>query len=168
LATNEVYYFHMRIIAIDPGFERVGIAIVEKEQGKKETVVFSECFKTAKTLSLPERLTLIGKEITSIIEEYKPERMAIESLFFMEKNRKSAIAVAEARGVILYEGAKANLPIYEYTPMQIKVAVTGHGASDKKQVIFMTEKLVTLEKKVSSDDEMDAIAIGVTCLASER
>ena len=158
----------MRIIAIDPGFERVGIAIIEKKKNVKEEVLFSECFKTSAKLSLAERLALIGKEIAAMIKEYEPERMAVESLFFMEKNRKSAIAVAEARGVIIYEGASAGLPIYEYTPMQVKVAVTGHGSADKKQVIFMTEKLVTMPKKVSSDDEMDAIAIGLTCLAIEH
>lgn len=157
----------MKVIAIDPGYERVGIAIVEKGKGGKETMLFSECFKTSAKLTLPERLALVGKKIAEIIKEHGPDMMAIESLYF-SGNQKTAIAVAEARGVMLYEGARARLPIYEYTPQQIKVAVTGYGKSDKKQVIFMTEKLVALAKKVTSDDEMDAIAIGLTCLASVR
>ena len=157
----------MKIIAIDPGYERVGIAIVEKGKDGKEMMLFSECFKTSAKLALSERLALIGMKIAETIQTYAPERMAIESLFFTS-NQKTAIAVAEARGVILYEGARAGLRIHEYTPMQIKVAVTGHGKADKQQVMFMTEKLVSLVKKVTSDDEMDAIAIGLTCLACER
>lgn len=157
----------MKVIAIDPGYERVGIAIIEKEKNGKEVMFFSECFKTSARLTLPERLALVGKKIAETIKEYSPDMMAIESLFF-SGNQKTAIPVAQARGVILYEGARAGLPIYEYTPQQIKVAVTGYGKSDKKQVIFMTEKLVALPKKVTSDDEMDAIAIGLTCLACVR
>ncbi|MCU0660135.1 MAG: crossover junction endodeoxyribonuclease RuvC [Candidatus Pacebacteria bacterium] len=158
----------MKIIAIDPGYERLGIAIVEKNGTGKEHVIYSDCFKTSAKLPHPERLALVGAEVTRIIREYAPERLATETLFFMEKNRKTAIAVAEARGVILYSAAQVGLPIFEYTPIQIKVAVTGAGGADKQQVMRMTEKLAILDKKVHSDDEMDAIAIAITSLAIDR
>jgi crossover junction endodeoxyribonuclease RuvC len=157
----------MRIIAIDPGLERVGIAILDKERGSKETLVFSECFKTKSSLSLPERLNLIGVHLNEIILEYKPEALAIESLFFTT-NQKTAMVVSQARGVIIYEGAKNNLPIYEYTPLQIKVAVTGYGKATKTQVDSMVQKLIIISKKIKSDDEMDAVAIGLTCFACIR
>lgn len=157
----------MRIIAIDPGFERVGIAIIEKMAREKETVVHSECFKTSATLPLAERLALIGDKIKTSIGEHTPGALAVESLFFT-KNQTSGIAVAEARGVILAEAARQGLRVYEYTPNQIKLAVTGHGGADKKQVMYMVEKLVHLPKKIISDDEMDAVATGLTCFAIER
>ncbi|TSC54718.1 MAG: crossover junction endodeoxyribonuclease ruvC [Parcubacteria group bacterium LiPW_30] len=157
----------MRIIAIDPGLERVGIAILDKERGGKETLVFSECFKTKSSLTLSERLNLIGVHLNEIILEYKPEALAIESLFFTT-NQKTAMVVSQARGVIIYEGAKNNLPIYEYTPLQIKVAVTGYGKATKTQVDSMVQKLIIISKKIKSDDEMDAVAIGLTCFACIR
>jgi len=157
----------MRIIAIDPGLERVGIAILDKERGGKETLVFSECFKTKSSLSLPERLNLIGAHLNEAILEYKPEALAIESLFFTT-NQKTALVVSQARGVIIYEGAKNKLLIYEYTPLQIKVAVTGYGKATKTQVDSMVQKLITISKKIKSDDEMDAVAIGLTCFACIR
>jgi crossover junction endodeoxyribonuclease RuvC len=156
-----------RILAVDPGLERVGIAILEKERGKKETLVFSECFKTKSSLSLPERLNLIGAHINETVSKYKPEALAIESLFFAT-NQKTAMVVSQARGVIVYEGTRGGLPIHEYTPLQIKVAVTGYGKATKSQVDSMVQKLVIINKKIKSDDEMDAVAIGLTCFAYLR
>lgn len=157
----------MRIIAIDPGYERLGIAILEKEKGVKEKVLFSECFKTSTKLSHAERLLLIGKEVEKIMHEHAPKALAIESLFF-NTNQKTALLVAEARGIILFHAAVYSLPVFEYGPGQIKVAVTGYGKSDKTHIIAMVPKLVTLDKKIQYDDEYDAIAVGLTCFASER
>lgn len=157
----------MRILAIDPGLERVGIAIIDKERGSKEILVFSECFKTKASLPLSKRLSLIGLHINEIVIEYSPEALAIESLFFTT-NQKTAMVVSQARGVIIYEGTKNNLPVYEYTPLQIKVAVTGYGKATKTQVNSMVQKLINIPKKISSDDEMDAVAIGLTCFAHIR
>ncbi len=157
----------MKILAIDPGYERVGIAIVEKTPHQKEAVVFSQCFKTEAKLPFPERLRLIGAEITRIIAEHKPRALAIETLFFTN-NQKTAIAVAQARGVALYVAAEHGLKLYEYTPQQIKIAVTSYGKATKSDVLAMTRKLVTLDESVTSDDEVDAIAIGLTCHACER
>lgn len=156
----------MRVLGIDPGYERLGIAVVEK-QNNKEVVVYSECFHTPKELPFHERLFLLGEKIRTIIEEHEPQALAIETLVF-NTNQKTAIHVAEARGVVLYEGSRRKLEVYEFTPLQIKIATTGHGRSDKKQVTEMVKKLVKIEKKDAKDDEYDAIACALTCLASYR
>jgi len=157
----------MRVLAIDPGFERVGIAILEKDTGASETLIYSSCFITDKALLFEERLLLIGKEILRVIGEYTPDALAIETLFF-NTNQKTALRVSEARGVIVYTAKSNGLKIFEYTPLQIKIAVTGYGKAPKNQVADMTQKLISIPKKPKYDDEMDAIAIGLTCLASEK
>lgn len=157
----------MRIIAIDPGYERLGVAIVDKEKGEKETLVYSDCITTPKTLPHAERLGQIGIELDRIINEYKPEALAIETLFFA-KSVTSALKVAEARGVILYTAARLNLAIKEFSPMDIKIAVTGHGKSDKIQVTTMVGKLIKINKNIRYDDEYDAIATGITFFAHHR
>lgn len=157
----------MKIIGIDPGFERVGIAIIEKEPKQKELLVYSECFKTDSKLPFYERILLIGNKIEEIIKKYNPEKMAIEKLFFTN-NQKTAMGVSEARGVIIYTGIKNGLDIHEYTPPEIKIAVTGYGKSDKSAVMSMVPKLIKIEKEIKSDDELDAIAIGLTCSACEK
>lgn len=153
----------MIILGIDPGVERVGIAIIEKALGK-ETYIFSSCFKTSSSLSHSERLVLIGDEISRIIKEFKPTELAIEKLFF-EKNTTTAMSVAEARGVILYVAKQNNCLVHEYTPLEIKVAVTGYGKSDKKAVMNMVPKLIRLPERKMIDDEVDAIAVALTCIA---
>lgn len=157
----------MRILSIDPGFERVGIAILDKTNTGKHELVFSTCFKTSSKLNFHERLNLIGKEIESTIAQYKPQALSIEKLYFTT-NQKTVMGVSEARGVIIYIAAKNGLKIFEYTPPQIKIAVTGYGKSTKEMVMSMVPKLINIEKKTSSDDELDAIAAGITCLACER
>lgn len=157
----------MRIISIDPGYERLGIAVIEKLPRAKESLLYSDCFKTDSKLPHCERLRLIGEEISRIISEFRPEALSLEDLFF-STNAKTAITVAEARGVILYEAAKNGLKVFEYGPGQIKVAVTGYGKSDKDAVITMVERLIKIEKKIKHDDEYDAIAVGLTCFATER
>jgi len=154
----------MKIIAIDPGYERVGIAVLEKVSGGKETLIFSECFKTLVKEKHEKRLDLIGTEVSKIIKKYKPEALAIETLFF-ETNAKTAMKVSEARGVMLYEAAKNDLVVKEFTPLEIKVAVTGYGKSDKGQVISMVNRLIKVDKEIKHDDEYDAIAVGLTYFA---
>jgi len=156
----------MRILGIDPGIERVGIAVLEKTGGK-ETFIYSECFKTPSSLSHGERLSLIGNEVARVISEYAPEGLSIEKLFF-ETNTKTAMSVAEARGVMLYEASRAQLPIYEYTPLEIKVAVTGYGKSDKRGVMDMVPRLIKLPERKMIDDEVDAIAVALTCFAYKK
>ncbi len=156
-----------RIIAIDPGYERLGIAIIDKESGdKKERLIYSDCFKTSAKLAFVTRLAQIGRELERLIDEYQPTALAIETLFFTN-NQKTAMRVSEARGVIIYTMASRGFTVHEYTPLQIKSATTGHGKSDKKQVIAMVTRLIDIGKEVTHDDEYDAIAIGLTCIASE-
>ncbi len=174
--SNSVKIIDMtRILGIDPGFERLGIAILEKsKQNKKEVVLFSECFKTSSKLDFSERLNLIGAEVKKVIKEYKPEILAIETLF-LNTNQKTVMRVAEARGVVIYEASQAGLKVFEASPPQIKVATTGYGKANKEQIIKMVRILVDVdENKIhpttgrASDDELDAIAIALTALAHLR
>ncbi len=170
----------MRILGIDPGFERLGIAVLEKNTNdKKETVLFSECFKTSPKFDFSERLFLIGKETGAVIRKYKPEVLAIETLF-LNTNQKTAMRVAEARGVVMYEARKSDLRIFEFSPPEIKGAVTGYGKASKEEIIKMVKMLVEtktdkirLNKQNSpiareSDDELDAIAVAITAFARIR
>lgn len=156
----------MKILSIDPGYERVGIAVIEKVDGK-EILIYSNCFKTSAELSFEERLQLIGDEIERVIKKFKPKAFAIEKLFF-NTNQKTATKVSEVRGALIYIALKNKLKVFEYTPLQIKVAVAGDGHGDKKQVIEMLKKLILIDKEIKYDDEYDAIAVGLTCFASER
>lgn len=164
----------MKILGIDPGFERLGVAVLERLPGRKESVLFSECFKTSAKIPFSERLRLIGEEVRAVIKKYQPEVLAIETLF-MTTNQKTAMRVAEARGVVLYEAACAGLRIFEATPPQIKIATTGSGSSDKVQMIKMVKMLVEIDASKTrlrngqeSDDELDAVAIALTGLAHLR
>lgn len=161
----------MRILGIDPGYDRVGIAVIEKLPSSKETVLHSECLQTSVKDDFYTRLGQVGAKIAEIVEEYSPNALAIETLF-ITKNQKTAMRVAEARGVIMHEAIRKNIPVCEYTPLQIKIAVTGHGASDKAQVMKMIPLLVKIPRKNTSpageDDEYDAIAVALTCLAREK
>lgn len=156
-----------KVLAIDPGFERVGIAVIERTNNAQQNIIFSECFKTSSKIPFSERLLLIGKELDRVIKKYKPISFAIEKLYFTT-NQKTVMGVAEARGMMIYIAEKNNLNIFEYTPPQIKVAVTGYGKASKSMVIDMVHKLVRVTKDTKSDDEIDAIAIGLTQLACEK
>ena len=151
-----------RILALDPGYDRLGIAVLEGT-----TLLFSKCFTTPKTLAFEERLQLVGKEVENSIKKYKPQALALETLFFA-KNQKTALHVAEVRGMLIYIAMQHGLTLFEYQPSAIKIAVTGVGNADKKQVMAMIPRLINLEKEPKHDDEYDAIAVGITCIASER
>ncbi len=166
----------MRIIGIDPGYDRLGIAIVEKKTSKeKEVLIHSECFVTSPKEAIYDRLMKVGERVRQLIKEHAPDTLAMETLF-ITKNQKTAMHVSEARGIIAYEARLNNLPIFEYSPPQIKVAVTGHGKSDKEQIIKMIPLLLKLPEQTTKgavikkrhDDEYDAIAVALTCIACER
>ena len=159
----------MRILGIDPGYERLGIAILEKlpAGSSREKVIFSKCFKTSVKLEFGKRLHLIGKEVNKIISKYKPEVLAIETLF-LNTNHKTVMKVAEARGVVIYESSCAGLKIFEASPPQIKIATTGYGKANKEQIIKMVKILVDINNSKKSDDELDAIAIALTAFAHIR
>ena len=154
----------MRVIAIDPGYDRLGVAVMEYQAGS-EHLLYSTCLLSDKSHSLPDRIHTIGDAFLHIIEEYTPDALAVETLFF-NKNVKTAIGVAEARGALIYIGKSSGCTIYEFSPQQIKTAVTGYGNSDKKAVIDMVCRLVKGAPKNALDDEYDAIATGVACLAT--
>ena len=157
----------MKVLAIDPGYERMGVAVIESSPRKKEELVYSHCFKTSSKLPFHERLKMIGEEVARLIREFEPGVCATETLFFA-KNIKTAMMVAEARGVVIFTAASHKLRLYEYTPLQIKIAITGYGRGDKRSVSDMVEKLIDVQKDIKYDDEYDAIAIGLTCIASEK
>jgi crossover junction endodeoxyribonuclease RuvC len=158
----------MKILGIDPGFERLGVALLEKtKKDEQESVLYSECFKTSAKLEFSERLLLIGQEVKKIIKRYKPEILAIETLF-LNTNQKTVMQVAEVRGIIIYEAKVADLRIFEASPPQIKLATTGYGKADKTQIKKMVRILVKIDDSISSDDELDAIAIALTAFAHIR
>lgn len=162
----------MKILGIDPGYERIGIAVIDKSGSQKEELLYSECFKTSAKLPMPERLHLIGQRISDIIKEYTPDTLAIETLFFTN-NQKTALAVSEVRGMVMYISMQAGLDVSEHTPNQIKTAITGYGKSDKTAMMKIIPMLVKMPvsgkgKTGGLDDEYDAIAVALTCLACNK
>jgi crossover junction endodeoxyribonuclease RuvC len=155
----------MRILAIDPGYGRCGVAVLEKAGGK-EHLIFSECVETSSKTPFPVRLAEVVARCKQAIEREKPAEMSIEKLYFAT-NQKTAMQVAEVRGALIALAAQHGLPVYEYTPMQVKAAL-GYGKADKKQVTKMLHMLVKINKPIKHDDEYDAIAVGVTHLAHRR
>jgi crossover junction endodeoxyribonuclease RuvC len=157
----------MRILSIDPGYERLGVAILDKEKGQKEVLVFSDCIKTSPKDSFEDRLTQIGLKIEELIFIYKPTALSIENLF-ISNNQKTAMRVAEVRGTLIYICRKNNLSIKEFTPLQVKLSVTGDGKSSKDQMIKMVKLLIKGVKPDALDDEYDAIAVGLAFFAYTR
>ncbi len=158
----------MRVIGIDPGYERLGVAVLEKS-GEKNVTLFSTCLKTSKEMTLSERYFELGKNVLKIIKEWSPEALAIEKLFFT-KNQKTVMGVSETKGAITYIARSLGLRVYEYTPLQIKIAVVGYGKATKDQVMYMLKCIFKLGRKglTNQDDEFDAIAVALTCLVSEK
>lgn len=157
------YTLCMRVLAIDPGFDRIGIALLERQNGK-EVVLFSECLVTDRGNTFLERLHVIGERVRIVVEEWKPDVLAMETLLFA-KNQTTAFRVAEARGVIAYEAARKGIPLREFPPAQVKLATTGYGKADKKQMEHMVRAITKLGEEKKLDDELDAIAVGITCLS---
>jgi crossover junction endodeoxyribonuclease RuvC len=152
----------MRILAIDPGYDRLGIAVIEGDPSRP-TLVMSECIQPEKG-ARSKRLAHISAAVAGAIKTYGPDILAIETLFF-SANKKTALGVAEARGAVLACAGAALVPVIECSPQQIKLAVTGHGGAQKSAVAHMIPRLLTLPKKKRLDDELDAIAVGITALA---
>jgi len=156
----------MRVLAFDPGYERLGVAVLERAH-RKEELIHSECLRTSAEDAFPERLRQLGEAAEALIKRFEPEALALEKVYF-EKNAKTAMQIAEVRGMLTHIAATRGLTLFEYTPSEVKVAVTGYGKSDKSAVGAMVGRLVTLPARKRLDDELDAIAIGLTCLASVR
>jgi len=156
----------MIILGIDPGYGRLGIAVIEHTKNG-DSLLYSDCIQTSPKTPHEKRLAIIGEEITKIIENWKPDCGVLETLFF-NTNQKTAMRVAEARGVVVYEIARNDIPVFEYTPLQVKIAVTSYGRSDKTQVTEMLKKLVKIDKNIKYDDEYDAIAVALTHAVSYK
>ncbi len=149
----------MVILGIDPGYAIVGYGIVSYDNNNFKPVTFG-AVTTPAGMDFPERLDIIYNGITQLIKENKPEALAIEKLYF-NTNTTTAIDVAQARGVILLAARQCGVPIFEYTPLQVKQAVTGYGRAEKRQIIEMTKALLGLSKAPKPDDTADALAMAI-------
>lgn len=157
----------VRILGIDPGFDRLGICILEKD-GNKESLLHSSCVITNKKDTFEKRLEVLGTELAKVLKAWNPNELAIEKLFFA-KNQTTAIQVAEVRGVILYLSQLHGLSVFEYSPPQVKVAVAGHGRASKADIELMVPRILKMpNKKGMLDDELDAIAIALTHSAHRK
>lgn len=152
-----------RVLAVDPGYGRLGVAVIEGDPSRP-VCVWSDVVLPPKGLR-EARLACVFSAIQNAIEEYEPTVLALESLFFT-KNQTTGIGVAEARGAVLAAAGLANLPVLEFSPQQVKLAVTGYGNADKKAVMLMVPKLISLPEKKRLDDEFDAIALGIAALST--
>ena len=149
----------MIVLGIDPGVATIGFGVVRAER-QKNTLVQYGVITTPPGIPLSSRLLQISDDMEELIRTFHPDEMAVEELFF-SKNITTGIAVAHARGVILYTAERLHLPVYEYTPMQIKQAVVGYGLADKHQVMDMTRRLLKLKSIPRPDDAADALAIAM-------
>lgn len=158
---------HMIILGIDVGLATTGWSILDKNPPLINNVaklVAYGAIITKSTTDMPKRLQLIHSELQAIINTFKPDVMAIESIFYF-KNQKTIIGVSQARGVMLLTAAENDIPVYDYTPLQVKTAVSGYGRADKLQIQKMVTMIYKLKEVPKPDDIADAIAVG-TCHAN--
>ena len=151
----------MIILGIDPGIERMGCAILEKGPAG-EKLIYSTCLISSRNDAHEKRLLVLANGLKKIIKDFKPDMMAIEKLFFTA-NQKTAMKVAEARGVALLLAAENNLKVVEFTPLEVKMAMTGYGRAEKDQVRKMVLAMLKINDNKKLDDEIDAIAIALAC-----
>jgi crossover junction endodeoxyribonuclease RuvC len=149
----------MIILGIDPGYAIVGYGVIKYEKSKYITLDYGAVTTPAKT-AFTSRLERIYDGVSEIMTKWKPQAVSVEELFF-NSNTKTAIDVAQARGVILLAAVKCGVPLFEYTPLQVKQAVVGYGRAEKKQVMEMTRMLLGLEKVPKPDDTADALAMAI-------
>ena len=150
----------MRILGIDPGYATVGYGVVDIQGGRYHSVEHG-AIVTRPEDDFPRRLEIIFDAAYSVMQKYRPQALSLEKLFFAN-NKTTAIGVAEARGVILLAARKAGVPVYEYTTMQVKQAVTGYGGAQKPQVQEMVRRLLCLQSVPKPDDTADALAMAIT------
>ena len=155
----------MRILGIDPGIATVGFSILDADRGKQELVCCG-VITTPAGVSLSSRLERIYTDLRELIDTYSPEAMAVEELFF-NTNITTGIAVAHGRGVVLLAAYQCGVPIFEYTPSQVKQAVVGYGKAEKRQVIDMVTRILHLPHPPKPDDAADAVAIALCHARSE-
>lgn len=153
----------MRILGIDPGTARMGYGIVEDAGGSRERAVTFGCLETPPEMLPEKRLQYLYRGVVELMLEFKPEALAVEELFF-GRNVTTAIHVGQARGVVLLAAADNGIPVREFTPMQVKMSVTGWGRAEKAQVQQMVRTLLGLRQVPKPDDVADALAIAIAAL----
>ena len=149
----------MRILGIDPGYAILGYGIIEQQESRYSVCCYG-AITTDAGLDMPNRLKNLYSELMEIITEYKPDVVAIEALFF-NKNTKTALLVGQARGVAILCGANSGLPVFDYTPLQVKQGIVGYGRADKKQVQVMVKTILNLNEGPKPDDTADALAVAI-------
>jgi len=149
----------MIILGIDPGTATTGFGIIEKTK-KKIRVIDYGCIKTCPDLGAGERLKIINNELNKLIKKHRPNILAVETVYFF-KNLKTAMPVSQAKGVVLLTAAKKKIPVYEFTPLQMKMAIAGYGKAEKKQVQEMLKILLNMEETPKQDDAADALGIAL-------
>ncbi len=157
----------MIITGIDPGTASTGFGIVRVKKKKEGSKSNLKCLgygviKTDPSWGMPERLKKINNELNKIIKKYQPEVLAVENVYFF-KNLKTAMPVSQAKGVILLTAAKKKLPVYEFTPLQVKMTIAGYGRAEKKQIQRMIKTLLQLEEIPKPDDAADALGVAICC-----
>lgn len=149
----------MKIIGIDPGYAIVGVGVIEYQNSRFTTLDYG-AITTSADMVFANRLKVIYEDLTQIVQRHKPDAIAVEKLFFTT-NQKTAIDVAQARGIILLVASLHQVPCFEYTPLQVKQSVVGYGKAVKKQVMEMTKRLLNLKQIPKPDDVADALAIAI-------
>ena len=149
----------MRILGVDPGIATVGFAVLDADKRSQRLLTCGVITTPAKT-QLSSRLDQIYRDLNELIAQFHPEAMAVEELFF-NTNITTGIAVAHGRGVLLCAAERCGIPLFEYTPGQVKMAVTGYGKAEKRQVMDMTKRLLKLAKTPRPDDAADALALAL-------
>ena len=149
----------MRILGVDPGVATIGFGLIEADRGSQRLLRYG-VITTPAGLPLSNRLYQISRDMEELLGAFHPDEAAVEELFF-SKNITTGIAVAHGRGVILLELERAGIPVYEYTPMQVKQAVAGYGGAEKRQVMLMTQRLLRMVEIPRPDDAADALAIAI-------
>lgn len=157
----------MKVFAVDPGYDRVGIAVIERDTHQKETLIYSTCITTNKKDSFYERLHTVQQQLDTLLNTYVPDFFVFEELYFA-KNTKTALRVAEARGIISGIALQKKLPVYEIHPNHVKIAITGSGSAKKEDILWMIPKLISINTTGMLDDEIDAVAIGLAFFARYR
>jgi len=154
----------MIAIGIDPGYDRLGIAVATKTN-QRDILKFSACIESRRQDTFAQRLLMVADEVEKVFNQWPGAEVALEEVFFSQ-NKNTALKVAEVRGVINYLAAKNNLPVYHYSPQAVKLAVASSGNAGKDQVIAMVTRLVNFPKLPKHDDEYDAVAVALAHLNS--
>jgi crossover junction endodeoxyribonuclease RuvC len=156
----------MTIVGIDPGYGRLGWGVISQSLGKVDHLE-NGCLETDSEAPFEKRLELIYKFVSDLIKKYEPEVVAVEKLFFAA-NSKTAIDVGQARGVVLLAASQLKVPISSFTPLQVKLAITGYGKAEKNQIQLMVKSLLKLKEIPRSDDAADALAVALTSAFSYK